>query len=114
MLLPAKRRAEYIDYETATRNGGRDAAYDPLTNSAYASLHRNGHIATWRQAPKNGCKRHATVASGGLHLAKVEIEIEIEHLARLGYAGQADDPKSLGSAITFFLADAVLNAIDEI
>ena len=47
----------------------------------------------------------------GLRLAKVEIsESEIEHLARLGYGARADDPQSLASAITSFLADTVLNA----
>jgi hypothetical protein len=51
----------------------------------------------------------------GLHPAKVEIsESEIEHLARLGYEARADDPQSLGSAITSFLADAVLKATGEI
>jgi hypothetical protein len=50
-----------------------------------------------------------------LHLAKVEIsESEIAHLARLGYEARADDPQSLGSAITSFLADAALNAGDGI
>jgi hypothetical protein len=47
----------------------------------------------------------------GLRLAKVEIsDSEIQHLVRLGYGPQADDPRSLGYAITSFLADAVLNA----
>lgn len=51
----------------------------------------------------------------GLRLAKVEIsESEIQHLARLGYDVRADDPESLGYAITSFLADAVLNAADGI
>ena len=46
----------------------------------------------------------------GLRLAKVEIsESEIAHLARLGY--RADDPQSLGWAITSFLADAVLDEV---
>lgn len=50
----------------------------------------------------------------GLHLARVEIsESEIEHLARLGYGARANDPQSLASAITSFLADAVLNAAHE-
>lgn len=46
-----------------------------------------------------------------LHLAKVEInDEEIAYLARLGYGARADDPLSLGSAITSFIADAVQNA----
>lgn len=50
-----------------------------------------------------------------LRLAKVEIcESEIAHLARLGHEVQADDPQSLGSAITSFLADAALNSTNQI
>ena len=42
---------------------------------------------------------------------KVEAsDSEIAHLARLGYDARANDPQSLGSAITSFLADAALNA----